>query len=121
VSGDGPNNQGGPVTKARDAAAASGITVNGLPIEADAWVGANQFAPGATLADYFEQCVIGGPLAFVIPVNDWTGFPEAVRRKLVLELSGLTPAIRPPVIRAQAGAQPDCLIGERQRRQWQDP
>jgi hypothetical protein len=121
ISGDGPNNQGGPVNEARDEAVAQGITINGLPIEADAWVGANQFAPGATLADYFSQCVIGGPLAFVIPVREWTEFPEAVRRKLVLELSGLMPPVPPPVIRTQAGSGPDCMIGERQRRMWQDP
>ena len=29
-----------------------------------------------------------GPGAFMIPVNDWTQFPEAIRRKLVLELAG---------------------------------
>ena len=39
------------------------------------------------------DCVIGGPGAFMIPVNDWAQFPEAIRRKLVLELAGpLSPA-----------------------------
>src|SRR6202008_3481008 len=32
ISGDGPNNNGSPVTIARDAALAKGITINGLPI-----------------------------------------------------------------------------------------
>ncbi len=32
VSGDGPNNQGRSVTKARDDAIAQGITINGLPL-----------------------------------------------------------------------------------------
>jgi Protein of unknown function (DUF1194) len=126
VSGDGPNNQGGLVTEARDAAIDAGITINGLPIEAEEWTGANLFAPDATLADYYEQCVIGGPLAFVIPVKDWPEFAEAVRRKLVLELSGITPNENARIIPAQAklkGSQtaPDCLVGERQRRIWQDP
>ncbi len=34
ISGDGPNNNGGPVTVARDAALAKGIVINGLPIMA---------------------------------------------------------------------------------------
>ena len=37
---------------------------------------------------YYTDCVIGGPGAFMIPVNDWSQFPEAIRRKLVLELAG---------------------------------
>jgi len=32
ISGDGPNNNGGPVTVARDAALEKGIIINGLPI-----------------------------------------------------------------------------------------
>ncbi len=45
------------------------------------------------LDQYYTDCVIGGPGAFMIPVNDWSQFPEAIRRKLVLELAGpLSPA-----------------------------
>ena len=32
ISGDGPNNDGAPVTSARDAALEKGIVINGLPI-----------------------------------------------------------------------------------------
>ena len=32
ISGDGPNNAGGKVTEARDAAVAAGIVINGLPV-----------------------------------------------------------------------------------------
>ena len=32
ISGDGANNDGRPVTEARDAAVAAGVTINGLPI-----------------------------------------------------------------------------------------
>ena len=39
------------------------------------------------LDNYYSNCVIGGPGAFMIPVNDWSQFPEAIRRKLVLELA----------------------------------
>ena len=42
----------------------------------------------SNLDQYYTDCVIGGPGAFMIPVNDWTQFPEAIRRKLVLELAG---------------------------------
>jgi hypothetical protein len=123
VSGDGPNNQGGPVNEARDEAINAGITINGLPIEAEEWAGARLFAPDATLADYYEQCVIGGPLAFVIQVKDWPEFQDAVRRKLVLELSGRVPSEELRIVPAQASNQtePDCQVGERERRLWQDP
>ena len=50
---------------------------------------------------YYTNCVIGGPAAFMIPVNDWSQFPEAIRRKLVLELAA-APAGRD---RAAAGRQ----------------
>ncbi len=120
ISGDGPNNQGGPVTEARDAAIDAGITINGLPLEVEDWVAAPLFAKGATLADYYEACVTGGPMSFVLPVKAWAEFPEAVRRKLVLELSGTVPRVADRVWRA-AQSEPDCLIGERLRRQWQDP
>ena len=59
----------------------------------------------------------------MIPVNEWSQFPEAVRRKLVLELAQ-GPAEpfwekdgRPPVVLAQASAGYDCLIGEKM---WRD-
>ena len=55
------------------------------------------------LDSYYTNCVIGGPGAFMIPVNDWSQFPEAIRRKLVLELAASMPPIggggRPPVVR----------------------
>jgi len=35
ISGDGPNNNGAPVTGARDAAIGKGITINGLPINGE--------------------------------------------------------------------------------------
>ena len=73
---------------------------------------------------YYTDCVIGGPGAFMIPVNDWSQFPEAIRRKLVLELAGPgSPARRaeeaehPPVVKAQAAATTDCFVGEKM---WRD-
>src|SRR5690606_10437572 len=86
ISGDGPNNQGGLVVPARDALVELGITINGLPLMTQG--GYSSVYDLANLDLYYEHCVIGGPGAFMIPVNDWSQFPEAVRRKLVLELAG---------------------------------
>ncbi|MCU0908513.1 MAG: DUF1194 domain-containing protein [Rhodobacteraceae bacterium] len=114
ISGDGPNNEGRPVTDARDEVLGRGIIINGLPLMTN-----DGFGTGFNLADldeYYRQCVVGGPAAFVLPVTDWNQFADAVRQKLVLELVGLPPpsdlAVSPPerLIRAQGY---DCLIGER--------
>ncbi len=79
VSGDGRSNTGPAPDAARDAAAARGITVNGLPIlhlEPD-------------IDDYYERHVIGGPGAFMISARDYAAFEAAVRRKLILEIAGI--------------------------------
>ncbi|PWK69108.1 DUF1194 domain-containing protein [Aminobacter sp. AP02] len=122
ISGDGPNNQGPPVDIMRDAAVAQGITINGLPLMTNGGFG-NAYDV-EDLDRYYADCVIGGPGAFMIPVNDWSQFPEAIRRKLVMELAG--PASRqwateeaayPPVVLAQAQLKYDCLAGEKL---WRD-
>lgn len=79
VSGNGANNDGRPVGMARDAAAARGITVNGLPI-LDAMAG---------LEAYFAEEVIGGPGAFMVPAQDIGSFEAAIRRKLRIEVASL--------------------------------
>ena len=114
VSGDGVNNNGPLVTVARDEVLAKGITINGLPILLK--------RPNASTMDidqldiYFEDCVIGGPGAFVIPIRERNQFREAIRTKLVLEVAGLQPKGR--VIPAQARApRVSCTIGERL---WQE-
>lgn len=121
ISGDGPNNQGGPVTEARDEAVAKGFTINGLPMMTRGGVG-SQFHI-ADLDRYYARCVIGGPGAFMVPVNDWDQFAEAVRRKLVLEIGDARPAVNPPVMKADFVLEEpyDCLIGEKiwQQRGWQ--
>lgn len=108
ISGDGPNNQGGLVTEARDAAVAAGIVINGLPLMTREAEGAAWRIDDLDL--YYARCVIGGPGAFMIPVTEWRDFGAAITRKLVLEIAGTEPA-RP--IPAQAEAPHDCLIGER--------
>lgn len=120
VSGDGPNNQGRPVTQARDAAVARGITVNGLPLMTQGEDAGGGWGSIRDLDRYYADCVIGGPGAFMIPVNGWTQFPEAVRRKLVLELAGLWPLKRREgavVSAAVDSGAANCLIGETQ---WQE-
>lgn len=122
VSGDGPNNQGAPVTLVRDRLVRQGITINGLPLMTRG--GFSSVFDVADLDRYYGDCVIGGPGAFMIPVNDWTQFPEAVRRKLVLELAGgaspsgaFAVAGDPPVVLAAAEPAADCLLGEKV---WRD-
>ncbi len=121
LSGDGPNNDGVPVTEARDAAVDAGIVINGLPLMTED--STSQWGID-DLDVYYQSCVIGGPGAFVIPVLEWGDFPMAVRRKLVLELAG------PPdvVMAARTGRTPDgydCLVGEKLRRErdriWGEP
>lgn len=107
VSGDGPNNMGGPVTQARDRALARGITINGLPLTTrdDSLFSRWDIDD---LDAYYTACVIGGVGAFVVPVTDWAEFEAAVRRKLVLEIAGISQRI----YRAQAPGPYNCLIGE---------
>jgi hypothetical protein len=113
VSGDGVNNNGPPVTLVRDEVLAKGITINGLPIML------KRPHPGRLDIDnldiYYEDCVIGGPGAFVVPIRAREEFKAAIRTKLVLEIAGLTPA--PRLLRTSA-AKPriSCTIGEQM---WQ--
>jgi hypothetical protein len=97
---------------------ASGMTINGLPIML------KRPTPGSmdieNLDVYYEDCVIGGPAAFVVPIHERNQFKEATRTKLVLEIAGRTPP--PRVIPAAASApRISCTIGERMwRERWGD-
>uniref|UniRef100_UPI003101998A DUF1194 domain-containing protein n=1 Tax=Neorhizobium sp. EC2-8 TaxID=3129230 RepID=UPI003101998A len=110
ISGDGPNNSGNPVVPARNKAMEAGIVINGLAIMLRP-----SGAPGG-LDKYYGDCVVGGPGSFVLPVHEIEDFAVAVRRKLVLEISGLMP---PATLQKAASNQPssDCMVGEKQ---WQD-
>jgi hypothetical protein len=114
ISGDGPNNNGAPVTVARDMAVEKGVTINGLPIMVK--------EPSYSTMDidnldyYYEDCVIGGPGSFVVTIKDRDKFKEAIRTKLVLEVAGRTPERRiVPVVDKEPRVS--CLIGEKI---WQD-
>ncbi|WP_432618949.1 DUF1194 domain-containing protein [Albidovulum sp.] len=106
ISGDGPNNQGGTVPAIRDAVVARGITINGLPLMTQDGV----FMRIPDLDAYYQNCVIGGPGAFLVPVYKWEDFGPAVTQKLVLEIAGLPPERLIPV---QAAAPYDCEVGEK--------
>ncbi|OLP61358.1 hypothetical protein BJF93_20930 [Xaviernesmea oryzae] len=112
VSGDGANNMGPPVAPARDRTVAAGTIVNGLAI---------LIRPSALpigLDRYYADCVIGGPGAFVMPVHRSEDFAQAIRQKLVTEVSGVTP---PPEARiVPAAAQDHCMIGEKLRPSFLD-
>ncbi len=116
VSGDGANNSGTLVTTARDDVLSVGITINGLPIMLKR---PNSFTMDIDNLDiYYEDCVIGGPGAFVIPIHEREQFKEATRTKLVLEIAGRAP--ERPVVPAQARApRISCTIGEQMwRERW---
>jgi hypothetical protein len=113
VSGDGANNEGRPVLQAREEVLAKGITINGLPLMLK--------QPGymdiADLDLYFRDCVIGGPGSFMVPVRGKEHLKEAIKTKIILEVSGIDPSPHPLVQRAQAnGGRADCLKGESQWR-----
>ncbi len=110
VSGDGPNNDGPPVTEARNLAGLLGIEVNGLPIMLKRPGGPYNITD---LDIYYEDCVITGPAAFVVPVHEPDRFVQAIARKLVLEVAGAMPEGR---ARLRRVAATDCLIGEKLRR-----
>jgi hypothetical protein len=101
------------VTAIRDQVLAKAITINGLPIMLK--------KPNVMTMDigdldiYYEDCVIGGPGSFVIPIRQREKFTEAIRSKLVLEVAGRTPAARVVPVVAEA-PRVSCTIGERM---WQ--
>jgi hypothetical protein len=114
VSGDGANNSGLLVAPTRDEVLAAGITINGLPIVLKR---ANAGTMDIKNLDvYYEDCVIGGPGSFVIPIREREKFIEATRTKLVLEVAGRTPPARVMPASAQA-PRISCTIGETM---WQE-
>ncbi len=110
VSGDGVNNNGIPVTLARDEVLAKGITVNGLPIMLKRPVVGSMDIENLDV--YYEDCVIGGPGAFVISIREREKFKEAIRTKLILEVAGRTPERR-VVPASSINPRISCTIGER--------
>jgi len=89
---------------------AKGITINGLPIMLKRPNPSTLDIPDLDI--YYEDCVIGGPGAFVVPIREREKFRDAIRTKLVLEIAGHMP--EPRSIPAAADApRISCTIGER--------
>ncbi len=88
ISGDGINNSGGPLEESRAEAIKAGVTINGLPIVNDRpnpWGG----PPTRDLDKYYAQNVIGGMGAFIVVAKGFEAFGQAIRHKLLMELSGV--------------------------------
>jgi len=121
VSGDGTNNQGDLIEPTRDDVVRKGVTINGLPIMLKTPVASMIDLPNLDV--YYEDCVIGGPGAFLVPVRERHQFADAIRNKLVLEVAGISlrrriapealvvPVVSPPRV--------SCTIGEQMwQRRW---
>jgi hypothetical protein len=88
-SGDSANNWNGPpIETARAEVLAAGITINGLAVLCRA---CNGRPSGPELETLYAERIIGGNGAFVVTAESEDSFAEAVKRKLILEISGTMP------------------------------
>ncbi|HZF34713.1 MAG TPA: DUF1194 domain-containing protein [Candidatus Angelobacter sp.] len=91
ISGDGRDNCNPrtAVDSERDGLVADRVTINGLPIR--------EGREAETIAQWYEQHVIGGPAAFLLPANGYQDFGRAIRQKFIIEISGRQPRFAPSV------------------------
>jgi hypothetical protein len=105
ISGDGPNTHGRSVTQAREEALAQGVTINGLPLllkrTTSSWDVEN-------LDEYYRDCVIGGPGAFMIPVRERQQFADAIKTKIIREIAVLAPDAAVVPIQVQPERRTNC-------------
>jgi hypothetical protein len=99
ISGDGFNWAGRPIDITQPEIVAAGITINALPILRLDETG-RITNPG--LDKYYRERVIGGPGAFLIPIHGTDAFPEAILRKLIIEIAGISPSDLPQLARVPA-------------------
>ena len=121
VSGDGPNNSGGPVLPARALVLASGTVINGLAIVLAPGIGGYSYFDLPDLGRYYKDCVVGGPGSFVLSIKKKSEFATAIRQKLLLEIAEVSPSQPPALLRAQfkpPTEKYDCLVGEKRRQQY---
>ncbi|QYK43489.1 MAG: DUF1194 domain-containing protein [Paracoccaceae bacterium] len=85
------NRTGIAIAPARAEVLAAGITINGLAVLC--LMCQASLGPRDLVAE-FEAEIIGGPGAFVVAAETADGFTDAVRRKLILEISGTMPDTR---------------------------
>ena len=87
-SADSTGNFNGPATgEARAEVLAAGITINGLAIACRGCSAG--WGDGGSIEQGFRDRIIGGPGAFVVTAESAPAFADAVKRKLILEISGL--------------------------------
>lgn len=109
ISGDGPNNSGRVVTVARDEALRKGISINGLPIA----IRKPGYLDISQLDTYYEDCVIGGQGAFVIPITEKAQFIQTIRTKLIMEISDAPSEPARLIMPAQVRVpRVSCTVGE---------
>lgn len=115
ISGDGPNNDGPPVTRSRDRAIDAGVTINGLPIVINRGFTSSYDIEG--LDSYYADCVIGGPGAFMVTVTEREQFTAAIKTKILREVAQASQNDAAP---GPVQGRSDCLIGEKLWRQnWE--
>ncbi len=91
-SGDSANNWSGPsIAEARAEVLAADITINALPILRPD----SPRRAGGNLEEIYATQIIGGPGAFLVTADTDNSFTAAVRRKLILEISGSQPEVIP--------------------------
>ena len=115
ISGDGLNNDGEPVSLARDSLSAMRITVNALPLASTE----SDLSP-EDLTAYYEACVATGFGSFSMPAASTKDFAFAMQRKMMSEIASALPGVdvkwpEPRVWRASVDTI-DCLMGERKQR-----
>ncbi len=91
LSGDGKQNLGPHPREVKGALANSGITINGLVIGVDDQSPSDKrFVQVGELSAYYTAWVILGPGAFVEVALGFEDYEDAMTRKLIRELEGLT-------------------------------
>lgn len=130
VSGDGLDNcDGDDATAARrDELVATGMTINGLPInegDPNEPLRAGAFrAPGRpfenrmrvagviqTLEPWYREYVIGGAGAFLLPARGYGDFSEAIRQKFTMEISAIPQRPGGPAMRLRQSANDRAAPG----------
>jgi len=90
VSADSGQRGGRPLADVRAEVLAAGVTINALALN---FRGRGMSGPGGMpLSEYFRSVLIGGPGAFVLPVDRESDLADAILRKLLLEIAGRVPA-----------------------------
>ncbi len=105
ISADSANNWNGPsIEVARADVLAAGITINGLAILCRSCSGR---PISYDLEAAFSERIVGGPGAFVVTADSPDTFANAVRRKLVLEIAGISLPTRLAGQRARHAKNPE--------------